>query len=309
MSSTTSSTNARSDYQHFLGTLTAQDRRYLTARTNWHAGLRLSSVVALQLFCVVVIVNRFYFWPAAVVALGILLVCLFHLMHECTHATAFRSRRLNHSVAGICGLLLLLPPRWFRYFHFAHHRYTQDPLRDPELAIAKPKTRIQWAYHVSGLGIWLASYKLLFNGMFNRIKDEFVPEASRSAVCREIRIMLTVYALVFVISLVSGSFLVFWLWIIPGIIGQPFLRLYLLAEHADCDTGNNMFGNTRTVLTNPFIRWFTWNMPFHTAHHVYPAVPFYRLPEMNSRIEKAIVHSSDGYVEFNQRFIDRLGRS
>jgi fatty acid desaturase len=41
--------------------------------------------------------------------------------------TAFKSRRLNRGVAFAAGLFLLLPPNWFRYFHFAHHRHTQDP--------------------------------------------------------------------------------------------------------------------------------------------------------------------------------------
>ena len=69
---------------------------------------------------------------------GIALVSLFALEHESIHGTAFKSPWLNTVAAEVCGFPLLLPPRYFRFFHFAHHRHTQDPAHDPELASPKP---------------------------------------------------------------------------------------------------------------------------------------------------------------------------
>ena len=69
---------------------------------------------------------------------GILLVFLFAPLHEAVHRTAFRSRWLNDGVARACGAVLILPPDYFRAFHFTHHRHTQDPARDPELSTPKP---------------------------------------------------------------------------------------------------------------------------------------------------------------------------
>src|SRR5262245_17521894 len=63
----------------------------------------------------------------AMVGHGILLVSLFAPLHESIHWTAFRRRRLNDVVAWTCGAPLILPPEFFRAFHFAHHRHTQDP--------------------------------------------------------------------------------------------------------------------------------------------------------------------------------------
>ncbi len=56
---------------------------------------------------------------------GFVLIFLFAPLHETVHRTAFRSRRVNDAVAAVCGFLLLLPPAYFRCFHFAHHRHTQ----------------------------------------------------------------------------------------------------------------------------------------------------------------------------------------
>ena len=66
---------------------------------------------------------------------------------------------------------------------------------------------------------------------------------------------------------------------LPVLLGQPALRLYLLAEHGDCPRVANMFENTRTTFTTAMMRFLAWNMPYHVEHHVYPQVPFYRLPD------------------------------
>ena len=80
------------------------------------------------------------FWPALLLPHGILLVFLFTALHECSHRTAFRTDRLNRAVAAAAGFLVLVPPEWFRCFHAAHHRFTHDPLRDPERATPEPRT-------------------------------------------------------------------------------------------------------------------------------------------------------------------------
>src|SRR5690606_6435025 len=85
---------------------------------------------------------------------GIALVFLFAPLHETVHRTAFRSRWLNDGIAFAIGVLLILPREYFRAFHFAHHRHTQDPARDPELGSPRPATRGQWLFHVSGFPYW-----------------------------------------------------------------------------------------------------------------------------------------------------------
>ena len=74
----------------------------------------------------------------ALVLHGVVLVFLFAPLHETIHATAFRSRALNRAVAFLCGAVLFLPSEYFRAFHFAHHRHTQDEAADPELYRDQP---------------------------------------------------------------------------------------------------------------------------------------------------------------------------
>ena len=81
--------------------------------------------------------------PALVLHGGVL-VFLFCALHEGVHRTPFASRWLNDAVAWIVGALLMLPAGYFRLFHFAHHRFTQDPARDPELLTPKADSLARW---------------------------------------------------------------------------------------------------------------------------------------------------------------------
>ena len=46
----------------------------------------------------------------------------------------------------------------------------------------------------------------------------------------------------------------------------------------------NGLTNTRTTLTNAAVRLLMWNMPFHAEHHLYPSIPFHRLPDAHATL-------------------------
>lgn len=58
---------------------------------------------------------------------------LFMVVHETAHKTAFRSRGLNLVLGHLSSFAVGLPYDYYCLFHWDHHRYTQDPTRDPEL--------------------------------------------------------------------------------------------------------------------------------------------------------------------------------
>ncbi len=288
--------------QEFIASLTTAERRSLTARTNAQAVLRGSILIALIILSSAWIQFGGWQWLATLTQ-GLLLISLFHLLHECIHFTAFKSKSVNQCVAFICGLVLFLPPTWFRYFHLAHHRHTQIPDKDPELTSAKPNSVTQWLVHVSGFHIWRDSLALFVRSMHKPINDDFIPASKLNQTQTEIQVMCFIYFAAALISLLTGSLFIIWLWLAPILIGQPFLRVYLLAEHGQCPEVPNMFRNTRTVFTNPAVRWFSWNMPYHTEHHVYPTVPFHRLPDLHTRMQQHLQNTATGYLAFNQHYL------
>ena len=100
--------------------------------------------------------------------------------------------------------------------------------------------------------------------------------------------------------------LALWLWLLPLLIGQPFLRAYLLAEHGLCPPVANMLENSRTTFTNRIVRFLAWNMPYHAEHHSYPNVPFHRLPAFHRLTQAHLKSTSDGYAEFTGDYIKAL---
>jgi fatty acid desaturase len=90
------------------------------------------------------------------------------------------------------------------------------------------------------------------------------------------------------------------------VAGQPFLRLYLLAEHIGCAFNDNMYANTRTTYTNGAVRLLAWQMPFHAEHHAFPAVPFHALSRVNALVQGRIEVSAPGYLALHRELIRRL---
>jgi fatty acid desaturase len=77
---------------------------------------------------------------------------LFMAVHETAHKTAFRSRALNLAVGHLSAFAIALPYEYYCLFHWDHHRYTQDPDKDPELIVGpKPTSDAQLAIAYTGL--------------------------------------------------------------------------------------------------------------------------------------------------------------
>lgn len=244
------------------------------------------------------------FWPLVLPLHGVFLVFLFTLEHEATHKTPFASAALNEAVGRACGFVLLLPFDWFRYFHLAHHRWTNIAGQDPELAGAPLLTRWQWLRHVSGLPYWAAEVRLFAELVRGRVAD-YVPQGARGRVVRQARWMLLCYAAVGLSLFVTPALFWLWLWLLPVVLGQPFLRLYLLAEHGDCPQVANLFLNTRTTFTVWLVRVLAWNMPYHVEHHVMPGVPFFRLPALHRVMKDELRVTAAGYAAFTKDYLAR----
>ena len=256
--------------------------------------------------CTTLIAMRVPFWPILLPVQGILLVFLFTLLHETSHKTPFKSPAINDIVGHICGFILLIPARWFQYFHLAHHRHTQVLGKDPELETAKPETWPEYVLHVSGLPVWLGQVRTLLQNAIGQSDAAYIPTNQRKAIKTEARLYLLAYAPLIAASILTQSFLLIMFWILPMVMGQPFLRLYLLAEHGRCAFVANMFENTRTTFTNRIVRALAWNMPYHTEHHSYPAVPFHQLPALHEAMKEHLIETSAGYGAFNREYARRM---
>ena len=293
------------DHKAFIASLPREALARLN-RTEDSVGLwHLAGHFGLIAFLAVWIALGWPLWWAMLIPQGIAICFLFTLEHEATHKTPFRTVWINEWVGRISGLLIIQPFEWFRYFHLAHHRHTNIPEKDPELlAGAKPDGWRAYLWHVTGLPFWCAMITQTVCNARGRDPGDYVPERARARIVREARIMLAIYAVA--LASLAVTPVLFWVWILPGLLGQPFLRLYLLAEHGRCAFVTNMFENTRTTFTNRIVRFLAWNMPYHTEHHALPQVPFHKLPELHGLMQGQHRVTSQGYVEFTRDYAATL---
>lgn len=291
------------DHREFVALLPADLRDRLTARSDAAGFRHLAGHLGAILLVGGLIAVGMPGWWLILPVQGVLIVFLFTLEHEATHKTPFASVRVNEWAGRLAGFLLVLPFEWFRYFHLAHHRWTNVEGKDPELLAEKPETWRSWVWHVSGLPYWGSEARLMAALVAGRAEGDYLPAAAQARIVREARLMAAGYLLAG-LSLIWTQALL-WVWLVPVVLGQPVLRLYLLAEHGDCPRVANMFQNTRTTFTNRLVRFLAWNMPYHVEHHVYPAVPFHRLPVLHGLMREELQVTADGYVAFTRAYLDR----
>ncbi|MEM8793476.1 MAG: fatty acid desaturase [Pseudomonadota bacterium] len=290
------------DHRAFLAGLTTEQRRTLTERSDLpgivHLTLHIGLIIALGL----AIMTGLPGWPVLMVIQGVLLVFLFTLLHETVHRTPFRTEALNIWAGRLCGLVIFLPPEWFRYFHLAHHKHTHDPERDPELESGKPEDWDSYLTYLSGLPVWRFHLRMLLRNARGKADDPWLPGSAHDRVRGEAQWMLAIYVAVALTGLAAGADWLIWAWIVPMLLGQPFLRLYLMAEHGRCPHVANMFENTRTTFTAKIVRWLAWNMPYHAEHHAYPNVPFHKLPELHALTKPHLRTTQKGYWRFHRGY-------
>lgn len=295
------------DHKALVTSLPPETRDALTKRSDLKGLQHLTLYLGLLALTMAGLIVQIPLWPLLLLPQGILLVFLFTLSHECTHQTPFRSKWLNEFMGHFIAPLIALPFIWFRYFHLAHHKHTNDPQNDPELEHGpRPTSRRDWLIYLSGWGYWRAMSTTLVTNAFGEITAGYLPRSRHRAMRLEARLILLTYALA-ALSLIFSPILLT-IWLIPVLIGQPFLRAYLLAEHGLCPPVANMLENSRTTFTSRAIRALAWNMPYHAEHHSYPNVPFHHLPAFHRWTRDHLRSTSAGYMAFTSDYARSLTR-
>ena len=239
---------------------------------------------------------------------GILVNALFGALHEAVHYGAFKTRWMNDVLAFFAGAAILNNAGFYRHYHYAHHRYTQDPARDPELISAVvPKTWGQYLFRVSAIPFLLIRMRdILLFPFGKRGNVDYIHEAGWPEVQRWGRWLLALYAALIVGSVALGTTVVLWVWLLPLLVGLPLLRLYLLCEHTLCPESDDGFANTRTTLSNPVVRFLMWNLPYHAEHHLFPYIPFHQLPEAHRHLRPHLKYVARSYTQVQREIIRSL---
>ena len=215
-------------------------------------------------------------WAACVVAQGIVLTWYLEVGHD-----LFLHRRLGgRRLSSVLGFLYLLPIFYsytgFIAYHLGHHRNVNLP-DDPERPIRDVDARWKRLLFLTYPG-----FKLALQGRFKtprtQVDLKMKPEAA-ARVSRE-RWIIRGVMLAVAVGAVFSRFVLFG-YVLPFVLVSPVVNvLRILLEHGEADPQNLYFPGTY-YRTGWLIGWFFPGGPGdrHVVHHLFPAIPMYRLGE------------------------------
>jgi fatty acid desaturase len=218
--------------------------------------------------------------------------------HEAGHGTAFRTQWLANAVYQLASFMMMRDPTVWRWSHTRHHTDTLIVGRDPEIQVMRPARLAKLLANFFGLVDVPVALRDMLVHACGRLRGEeatFVPESERAKVYRAVRIWLLVYAVTIAACVVFGSLLPLMFIGGPRIYGTFMHVVYGLTQHAGM--GENVLDhrlNTRTVKMCRINRFLYWNMNYHVEHHMFPMVPYHRLPELHEEIKHDLAPAYPG---------------
>jgi fatty acid desaturase len=239
--------------------------------------------------------------------LGVLINFLYAGQHELSHGTVFATKPLNAFWGRVIGFVMIFPRDFDQVMHFAHHKWTQDWERDGEL-VREPYTLRTYLLWLSGVTYWRNRIVGVIRRARGIIIEPYIRKDEEAKIILESRIHLGFYGAIITVSLALGSWAWLTFWLLPMILTKPVHQLQNTIEHLGLSHEDNILENTRSTRAGPLINWLCWQMPYHTAHHTFPSVPFWKLKTLNARIEAQIGGEvwRMGWIEFQIEVIRKL---
>jgi fatty acid desaturase len=209
--------------------------------------------------------------------------------HECGHGTAFRTPWMNNVIYHIASFMIVRNPITWRWSHARHHTDTIIVGRDPEIVAMRPPALARIASNFFGLTDAWNGWGRMFLNASGRLDPEeatFIPDSEKPKVVLVARVWVAVYGATIVLALWMGSVLPLMVIGLPRLYGAWHHVMTGVLQHAGLaeDVVDHRL-NSRTVYLNPVSRFVYWNMNYHVEHHMYPMVPYHRLPELHERIK------------------------
>ena len=282
--------------------------RRLNEKSNFMGFFQLfSHLIAILLISVLHYKLIYSWWSlASGFALGVLINFLYAGQHELSHGTVFKTFKLNEFFGRIIGFFMLFPRDFDQIMHFAHHKWTQDWEKDGEL-VREPFTITTYLLWFWGVTYWRNRIVGILRRARGIVIEPYINPSEYKKVILESRLHVFGYLIIFILSLYFNSWAALTIWILPMLITKPIHQMQNTIEHLGLTHKKDILQTTRSTRTNFLMKWLCWQMPYHTAHHTFPSVPFWKLKELNSKIEKKSGNVySMGYFEFQIEVIKRL---
>lgn len=216
------------------------------------------------------------------------------LMHDSAHGRLFSNRHCNDAVGELLAWTVFVTMHGFRKSHLAHHQHLgteQDPdllywRGDADFAFPMPAWRLAGilAAHMTGM-----RSAALLRILWGYATTSGSSASSNASDQRTIQLLRLGFYVGLVAILASQGWLVGFLafWLVPALTwlsGTLYFRAAV--EHYGLDGDPHPLRATRTLYSNLAERWLVApnNIDHHIEHHLYPGVPFHRLPALRETL-------------------------
>ena len=245
--------------------------------------------------------------------IGTRMYALYALLHDGMHYLLFPSKKINDliCIVFLAGPLFISLKK-IRKVHFLHHAHLKTEMDPENIHLDYEEFKFpQSAFSLFGifildiLGINYIRYKV------KKIWNLFI--AWRKGEQGGLGHMLSwgikwgIICTALVATGLAWDF--FFCWLVPyATVYQSLNRLRLASEHISVDE-ENIF-STRTLKPNAVERFFLSpnSLGYHTEHHAFPAVPFYRLSDLHTKLMeldkyKKHVQIEKSYISVIRHFV------
>lgn len=209
--------------------------------------------------------------------------------HECSHGTAFKTDWMNNVVYEVASFMVMRESVIWRWSHTRHHSDTIIVGRDPEIQIPRPPDIKALLLSLVNIAGYMNYYPNLIRHALGNISDAertYVPVTEFGKIHRNARIVVAIYIAVIVSAVALQSWIPIFLFMLPQFFGTWLMIVHNTTQHAGL--AENVLDhrlNCRTVYMNPISRFIYWNMNYHVEHHMFPLVPYHRLPDLHEAVK------------------------
>lgn len=231
---------------------------------------------------------------------------MINAVHELGHGTVFKTKGLNSFFCHIFAFLGWINHERFQESHSRHHRYTLHAPDDLEVVLPIKFYRKNYfkqaIFNYNGVRFHLKEIGKLalgrFEGEWNqKLFPDHDPQKKVKPV-RWARVLIAGHLAVLLVAMLTG-----WWALIFTVSLAPFTANWLFflcnnGQHVGLHDHISDFRMCcRTFTCNPVVQFLYWHMNFHIEHHMYAAVPCYKLGRLHRAIRHDLPHCPHGLKE------------
>lgn len=249
----------------------------------WPTVLLVLGVLAGLAFTLYLFVVELLPTLGAVLLVGAFTYMSYTPLHEAVHGNIHGGRDDLKWLNDLCGYLvatiIALPYASHKVEHFAHHRFTNQPDRDPDYVVSHMANGLFATLVTVIRFLWVQNSFFGFKHWANASRRE------RMIYLAEILLSLG-WRLGFVVVMFQPGIIAV---VYGGYLLGGFFTAYWFAYRPHIPYRNpKRYQNTNSLIMPSWMKpveWFWLGQNLHSVHHLFPRVPFYRYHKLHREIE------------------------